>query len=72
MFDLERNEINIFPKIENFSGTLRITNPKTLQRWKDTSKYQELIDEGLIYAPGCGRFREEPCKCSKCRKYHNL
>jgi len=50
------------------SGVLRITNPKTLQKWKDDGRYQELIDEGLIYAPGCGRFREEICTCSSCRK----
>jgi len=55
-------------KIEYFSGTLRITNPKTLERWKQNGEYQKLIDEGYIYAEGCGRFRMEICQCSKCRK----
>lgn len=32
------------------SGTLRITNPKTLERWKQTGKYQELVDQGYTYA----------------------
>lgn len=50
------------------AGTLRITNPGTLQQWKDTGKYQKLIDEGYIYAEGCGRFKTEPCTCHKCRK----
>jgi hypothetical protein len=51
-----------------FSGTLRITNPRTLEMWKTTGKYQKLIDEGFIYAKGCGRFRTEICTCYKCRK----
>lgn len=51
-----------------YSGTLRITNPNTLQRWKDDGRYQEMIDQGLIYASGCGRFRETVCTCSKCIK----
>lgn len=49
-------------------GTLRITNPRTLEMWKKTGKYQKLIDEGYIYAKGCGRFRMEICTCSKCRR----
>tara|TARA_R110000803_G_scaffold50845_4_gene105413 strand:- start:231 stop:422 length:192 start_codon:yes stop_codon:yes gene_type:complete len=49
-------------------GSLRITNPKTLLAWKESGKYQELIDDGYTYAKGCGRFRTEECKCSKCRK----
>jgi len=53
---------------EYYVGTLRITNPKTLEKWKQSGKYQELIDEGYIYAKGCGRFRAEPCTCHKCRK----
>ena len=53
-------------------GSLRITNPKTLQRWKETRKYQELINEGYIYAEGCGRFRMEACTCKKCRKLQTL
>lgn len=58
-------------RIDYYSGTLRITNPKTLERWKETGKYQELIDKGYIYAEGCGRFRVEPCTCWKCRKLKN-
>lgn len=55
-------------KIQYYSGTLRVTNPKTLQYYKDSGKYQALIDQGYIYAPGCGRFRSEICTCTKCRK----
>jgi hypothetical protein len=58
----------MFEKIENYSGTLRITNPRTLQSWKDKGWYQKKIDEGFIYAAGCGRFRQEVCSCSKCRR----
>ena len=50
------------------AGTLRITNPKTLEKWKKNGKYQELISEGYIYAIGCGRFRIESCTCAKCRR----
>ena len=49
------------------SGSLRLTNPKTLQKWKDNGKFQELLDEGYIYAKGCGRFRMFLCTCYKCR-----
>ena len=49
-------------------GTLRIKNPKTLRRWKRNGKFQALIDQGYIYASGCGRFRKEVCACNKCRK----
>jgi len=38
-------------------GVLRITNQKTMKRWKLNGKYQELLDAGYIYANGCGRFR---------------
>lgn len=50
------------------AGTLRITNPKTLERWKQDGRYQELINEGYTYANGCGRFRMEICTCSECRR----
>lgn len=49
-------------------GTLRITNPQTLQRWKDNGEYKKLTDQGYIYGSGCGRFKKEICTCSKCRK----
>lgn len=52
----------------NYVGTLRITNPKTLQSWKDKGWYQQQLDNGYIYASGCGRFKLEICNCSKCRK----
>jgi len=55
-------------KIEECWGSLRITNINTLKRWLQTGKFQELIDEGYQYASGCGRFREDPCTCYKCRK----
>ena len=55
-------------KIEYYSGTLRITNPNTLEQWKKDGRYKELTDLGYIYAVGCGRFRPFVCFCSKCRK----
>ena len=57
----------VFPMKEE-SGVLRITNPNTLQRWKENGEYQKLINQGYIYAKGCGRFRTESCNCNKCRK----
>ena len=48
-------------------GTTRISNPNTLQRWIDNGEYNKLIDEGYIFAPYCGRFKTEPCECTKCR-----
>lgn len=54
--------------MEQYFGTLRITNPKTLQRWKDNGQYQKLIDSGYIFADGCGRFKTEICYCCKCKK----
>lgn len=48
-------------------GTLRISNPITLQRWIDNGEYNKLIDNGYIFAPYCGRFKTEPCECTKCR-----
>ena len=49
-----------------FSGVLRVTNPKRLAQWKASGKFQSLINEGYIYASGCGRFKKEICTCSKC------
>lgn len=51
-------------------GTIRITNLNTLERWKRSGKYQRLVDEGYIFANGCGRFRTEICNCHKCRYYN--
>jgi hypothetical protein len=48
-------------------GTLRITNPKTLEKWVQNGSYQQELDAGYIFATGCGRFRTEPCTCCKCR-----
>lgn len=48
-------------------GSVRVTNPKTLERWKETGKFQTLLNEGYIYAKGCGRFRTEVCNCCKCK-----
>ena len=50
------------------AGVLRITNPKTLAKWKESGEYQKILDKGYIYAPGCGRFRIEKCTCHKCRR----
>ncbi len=48
-------------------GTTRITNPKTLQRWIDLGWYQDLLTEGYVFNPYCGRFSIDICECSKCR-----
>jgi len=63
----------IFMKImeQYYSGTLRIKNKKTLQKWIDKGWYKEQIDLGWIFAAGCGRFRSEKCECAKCRKVNN-
>ena len=52
-------------------GVTKISNPKTLQRWIDFGWYQKLINEGFIFAIGCGRFKKEICTCSACRKKPN-
>lgn len=52
-------------------GTVRIRKPKTLQKWIDKGWYQRNIEDGYIFAIGCGRFRPEKCTCSKCRKSKN-
>jgi len=51
-----------------FWGSIRIKNPKTLQRWIDKGWYKREIDKGYIFAPSCGRFKTEKCECVKCRK----
>lgn len=35
---------------------------------KCLAEHTSIVNEGYIYAPGCGRFRAEACTCSKCRK----
>ena len=50
-------------------GTLRISNPKTLEKWIQNGTYQKELDAGYIFAVSCGRFRTEVCTCSKCRKH---
>ena len=52
----------------NYSGTLRISNSKTLQRWIDNGSYQKQLDNGYLFNVGCGRFRREKCICTKCRR----
>mgnify|MGYP006925657791 CR=1 FL=1 len=49
-------------------GTLRIWNPKTLQVWLRDGRFQEKVEEGWIFSPGCGRFKKESCTCYRCRK----
>lgn len=51
----------------NYSGTTRISNPKTLQAWIDRGWYQDRLDEGYIFNVGCGRFKTEVCACATCR-----
>jgi hypothetical protein len=48
-------------------GTTKISNPITLQRWIDNGKYKELIKQGFIFNPYCGRFTDNICECTKCR-----
>ena len=49
------------------SGTLKITNIKTLEKWIHSGKIQKELDLGYKYHPGCGRFVNEDCTCSGCR-----
>ena len=58
-------------KVMEFYGTLKIRNPKTLQKWIDTGKYQEQINSGWVFNVGCGRFRDIKCECNKCRNSKN-
>ena len=51
-----------------YCGTLRISNPKTLEKWIHNGKYQQELDDGYVFNTGCGRFKIEPCTCSKCRR----
>jgi hypothetical protein len=60
--------MELYPKIEYYCGSIRIKNPKTLQRWIDKGWYQKEIDAGYIFAPACGRFRVGKCECSKCKR----
>jgi hypothetical protein len=52
-------------------GSIRIKNPKTLQRWIDLGWYAEQVQDGYQFATGCGRFRLGKCECTKCRKPHS-
>ena len=49
------------------AGTLKISNPKTLEKWIQDGSYQEEVNDGYMFNVGCGRFRTELCKCYKCR-----
>lgn len=49
-------------------GTLKIKNPKTLEKWIHNGNFQKELDAGYKFYHGCGRFRTEPCTCYKCRK----
>ena len=57
----------MFEKEIYYWGSLRITNKKTIQKWKEDGKWQELLNKGYIYADGYGRFRTEHCHCCKCK-----
>lgn len=52
---------------ENYSGTVRIRNPKTLRRWIRLGWFQKQLDEGWLFAIGCGRFTKDKCTCHYCR-----
>jgi hypothetical protein len=51
-----------------FSGAIRIKKQSTIDSWKSKGWWGNLINQGYIYAEGCGRFRKEDCICCKCRK----
>lgn len=51
-----------------YAGKLRISNPKTLEKWIQNGNYQEELDNGYVFNVGCGRFRTEVCTCQKCRR----
>ena len=61
--------MSLFEFEKPMAGPLRITNPKTLKRWKANGTFQKIINEGFFYGEGCGRFRKEICTCHKCRRY---
>lgn len=48
-------------------GTIRISNPNTLQRWVDFGWYKDKLNQGYVFNPYCGRFALEQCVCTKCR-----
>ena len=50
------------------SGSIRIRNPKTLERWIHRGWYQRELDLGYTFGIGCGRFCNPPCECHKCRR----
>lgn len=53
--------------MENYSGSTRISNPITLQRWIDNGKFKELEKDGYLFGVGCGRFVLDGCVCTACR-----
>lgn len=53
--------------MENYSGTVRIKNPKTLRKYENTGKLLREAEQGWIFAKRCGRFVDHICHCSKCR-----
>ena len=46
--------------------TIRINTPKTLRKYIVTGKYKEMLQQGFILSPGCGRFKKYECTCHKC------
>lgn len=58
--------------MENFAGSIRIKNPKTLRKWFRKGWFQEEIDKGYKFYPGCGRFRADKCTCHKCRNINRI
>lgn len=51
-----------------YHGTLRISNPKTLEKWIHNGNYRKELDDGYLFNVGCGRFKTEVCTCYKCRR----
>jgi len=72
----------------NFWGSVKIPQPGTNHKSRKLrlqgkiaeaeivearckARHEEYIKD-YIYAPGCGRYRKEICKCVKCRKWKKI
>ena len=54
-------------KIINYSGSIKLKNPKTILKWIKNGWFKKEIDQGYFFAVGCGRFTMTKCTCSNCR-----
>jgi hypothetical protein len=46
----KRKNVMIYSEI-NYCGTLRITNPNTLQRWIDKGLFKKKVENGFLVTP---------------------